>query len=153
MCYYTSAPVACPFFDPVAPRSSAADPAYAMLPLGDSWRGRCLADPHVPAVPDDHTLHHLCNLGYARLACSRFPGSGGPQAPDAIRFSLVSAGDGPIRIRWSAECDHRPCAHGSLDYGPLPGVFTPPPGLACVGRLGAAYASSFLRRTQALSRR
>src|SRR5262249_20289886 len=60
LCYYTSE-VACPFFDPLEPRSRATDLRDAMLPLGDSWAGLCRANPDQPAPPDEAAVRPLCN--------------------------------------------------------------------------------------------
>jgi hypothetical protein len=135
--------MACPFFDPVKPRGSASDPRFAMLPLGDSWAGMCLADPQSPAAPDEHSLHRLCNFGYARGRCSRFASA---DAPDAIRFAVAEAGGAAIRIRWAVERDHRPVAHGALAFSrageSLGSETVPEP----VTRLAGAYVASYRRR-------
>ena len=82
--------MSCPYFCPVAPRARGAGPESAMLPLGDEWAGVCRAAPDPPPEPEEAILRSLCNFGYARGSCTRFPGDEGP---DAVRFS-VSRDDG-----------------------------------------------------------
>jgi hypothetical protein len=136
--------MACPFFDPVQPRGSAWDLCHAMLPLGDSWAGMCLAGPESPAAPDDYSLHHICNLGYARGRCRRFPEA---DVPDAVRFALADAAGGAIQVRWSAERDHQPAAHGTLLFDRATGAIASSASLpAAVSRLAAAYIASYRRR-------
>ena len=81
--------------------------AEAVLPLGD------FLDRPLPRAPP--TLHPrsryappLCNLGYARGACDRFPDGDGP---DAVRFTISR--DEAVRsgIDYVIERDHLPlCA-------------------------------------------
>jgi hypothetical protein len=136
----------CPFFDPVRPRGSAPDPRTAMLPLGDSWTGICIADPLHPTPADDSVLHPLCNLGYARHTCNRFPASSGP---DAARFSIARDDSDAIRIAWVLERDHHPFGHGMLTWSRADRDFTAPDSAAPV-RQARAYVASYLRRKQAL---
>jgi hypothetical protein len=145
--------MACPFFDPLEPRGRASDPRFAMLPLGDSWAGQCLANPLSVVTPDDWSAHHLCNLGYARAACPRF--LAGDDLPDAVRFALASDEPPEIRLRWAIERDHRPFAHGTLEFDRATGEYVcrdATPAADAVLRLARAYVRSYLRRTELLSR-
>jgi hypothetical protein len=140
----------CPYFDPVAPLAPRSGPAYATLPLGDAFTGVCRATPEQSWQPDDTMLQPLCNLGYARGTCPRFPCGDGP---DAVRFTISRDDGASIRLYYVLERDHQPYAHGPL-------VSTPPqPGFAGEpeGRLTAsqahAYLTAYLRRKAEASTR
>ena len=75
------------------------------LPLGRAYRGRC----HAPAAAGAQPLK-LCNLGYARGRCERFPPS---HDVDANRFSRASDGV----VTWIEEAGHAP-----LRFGPATGI-------------------------------
>src|ERR1700690_1990590 len=93
LCYYT--PVACPFFEPL----ERVQEATTRLPLGDLWRGVCRAGA-TPYTPDDPTAGELCNMGYARGRCPRYPQS---DARDATRFLIARDRDDLIRIEYVVE--------------------------------------------------
>jgi hypothetical protein len=142
--------MSCPYFDPVAPRFAGSGPETAMLPLGDAWTGICRATPDQPWQPDHATLGPLCNLGYARGTCARFPQGDGP---DAVRFAvssdvssdISSDQDATIHLYYVIERDHHPFAHGPLEHTSA-GVQGAGPLLA---RQAQAYARSYLRRKRA----
>jgi hypothetical protein len=142
LCYYTSE-VACPYFYPIEPRVSAAAAHDAMLPLGDSWAGVCRAIPERPGPPDEAILRPLCNLGYARGTCARFPEGDGP---DAVRFAISRDAGAAIRISYVIERDHHPFAHGNLEYFPATGAVGERPGGETLERQAQAYAESYRRR-------
>ncbi len=132
----------CPYFLPAEKLLWASAP---ILPLGDAHQGSCLADPAQAKPPPAEALVDLCNLGYARGRCPRFPQDEGP---DAIRFAVVKDADGVISISWVRERDHHPFDHGVLDCrndclltpaAPLPEV--------AIGQV-QAYVASYLRRTR-----
>ncbi len=135
--------MSCPYFDPVAPQVPHSGPESAMLPLGDAWTGICRATPDQPWQPDNATLVPLCNLGYARGDCGRFPRDDGP---DAVRF-VVSGDDGAtVRLYYVIERDHHPFAHGPLEHTSA-GV---PGASPLLERQAQAYVQSYLRRKEAL---
>jgi hypothetical protein len=115
----------------------------SMLPLGDHWTGVCHARPDLPGPPDDASLRPLCNLGYARGNCARFPEGAGP---DAVRFAIVGDEAGVVGISYVIERDHHPFAHGRLQYRDQPGVFDVPPQSGILARQAQAYAQSYRRR-------
>lgn len=89
--------MACPFFLPTGALRETGWSVPPRAPLGALCEGECHAGPH-PAPAD----HELCNFGYARGVCSRFP----QDAPvDAARFSGES---------YVLERDHRPIEHGRI---------------------------------------
>ena len=140
--------MSCPYFYPSAPRSLPSDAQAAMLPLGDDWAGACLAAPETSWQPDAASLRPLCNLGYARGACSRFPDDAGP---DAVRF-IISGDDGAtLRLYYVVERDHHPFAHGPLAWSHALAAFAESPGSAPLSRQAQAYVESYLRRKSGAS--
>lgn len=134
--------MACPYFYPVEPRGRQAT-RDAMLPLGDQWAGVCHAHPEQPSQPDETGLRPLCNLGYARGNCARFPTGMGP---DAVRFAIFRDVAGTIGITYVVERDHHPFAHGRLAYSAEAAAFAEPPSSAILARQAQAYAESYRRR-------
>ena len=121
-----------------------------MLPLGDAWTGICRAVPDQPFRPDDSLLDLFCNLGYARGHCARFPANHGP---DAVRFTIVSDDGAALRLYYVLERDHRPFAHGPLEFSVARGELTTPAEGELTGRQAGAYAASYLRRRSEFQRR
>ena len=138
--------MSCPYFYPVEALANAG-PKCALLPLGDAWGGVCRAVPELPWEPGPATLRPLCNLGYARGACTRFPAGDGP---DAVRFA-ISRNDGEsLLLRYVLERDHLPFAHGTIEYSTGKGAFTGPGADELgevAGRQARAYVDSYLRRS------
>ena len=135
--------MSCPYFYPVEPRVYEAGAHTAMLPLGDAWAGVCRAVPDLPWQPDEAMLRRLCNLGYARGTCARFPSGEGP---DAVRFTVSRDEGASVRIYYVVERDHHPFAHGPLDYSVAWGAFVNPPSGETMSRQAQAYVESYLRR-------
>ena len=135
--------MSCPCFEPVEPRPYAAASRRAMLPLGDAWTGICRALPDQPFRPDDSLLDLFCNLGYARGHCARFPANHGP---DAVRFTIVSDDGAALRLYYVLERDHRPFAHGPLEFSVAQNELTTPAEGALTAAQARAYVASYLRR-------
>jgi hypothetical protein len=135
--------MSCPYFDPVAPRAQGARAEDATLPLGDEWAGLCRVEPDRACEPDQANLRMLCNLGYARGACHRFPATDGP---DAARFTLIEDNGTTLRLYYVLERDHQPQAHGALEYSIGRDAFLAAPLGKWTPRQAAAYAQSYLRR-------
>ena len=114
-----------------------------MLPLGDAWDGVCRANPESPWQPDEITLLSHCNLGYARGCCPRFPAGEGP---DAARFTIAADGAETVRLYYVLERDHRPWAHGPLEYSRSSGSFPEESAGEATLALARAYVESYLRR-------
>ena len=132
--------MACPFFyatNPAEPRG----PGHPQMPLGDLYEGECRAAPE-GYHPGPEELRNLCNLGYARTSCPRFPAGAGP---DAVRFSVASDAQETFQIRYVEEREHRPFAHGCLEYHVGLKKFVPPHADPLVNRLAEAYAEAYLR--------
>ena len=109
-----------------------------MLPLGDAWTGICRAVPDQPFLPGDSLLDAFCNLGYARGHCPRFPAGHGP---DAVRFTIVSDDGAALRLYYVLERDHRPFAHGPLEFSVAQNELTTPAEGASDRRTGARLCS------------
>jgi hypothetical protein len=138
----TIAAMACPYFFPVAPDPASA-PAHATLPLGDAWSGLCCADPSQPFQPGVETLYPICNIGYARSRCARFPGG---DAPDAVRFCIAAETGASLQLYYVVERDHLPLAHGPLEYSRHDATLQPEPAIAAVTHLAKAYVASYFHR-------
>ena len=134
--------MSCPYFDPVAPRLQATDPECAWLPLGGQWAGLCRAGLDDPSEPPETSLPRMCNLGYARGACSRFPQGEGP---DAVRFTLSSDDGALLRLYYVLERGHHPFAYGPLEYSLAGDFFTTKPAGEWTLRQARAYIQSYLR--------
>lgn len=125
-----------------------------MLPLGDAWSGLCHAVPESPWQPGGETLYPICNIGYARSRCPRFPAG---DAPDAVRFSIAADHGSSIQLYYVVERDHLPVAHGPLEYTRQDAAFHPAEPylerLPTVTRLARAYLASYFRRKAEASAR
>jgi hypothetical protein len=130
----------CPYF---MPSEHLVWPNAPKLPLGDPYTGECRADAAGQGKPGIAALKDLCNLGYARGRCDRFPQGDGP---DAVRFAVVRDAGGWIRILWVREQDHHPLDHGPLDYSLAGQSFTGAHPDTAVLRQAEAYVASYLRR-------
>jgi hypothetical protein len=136
--------MSCPCFEPIEPRPYVAALRRAMLPLGDAWTGICRAVPGEPFQPDDSLLDGFCNIGYARGHCARFPAGHGP---DAVRFTIVSDDGAALRLYYVLEHDHRPYAHGPLEFSVSRNEVVTPAEGALTAVQARAYAASYLSRT------
>jgi hypothetical protein len=83
------------------------------LPLGDHWGGACHARTDDIVEPLETLQREVCNCGYAKGRCERFPGG---SAADAVRFSVTSDAGDLIRLIYILEKDHAPAGHGTLEY-------------------------------------
>ena len=137
--------MACPYFDPVMPQGRDTGPENARLPLGCVWEGICRAVPGEPWQPDRARLQPLCNLGYARESCTRFPIGDGP---DAVRFAVARDDGSSVKLYYVLERDHHPFAHGQIDDSDGPAVHAAP----LLARQATAYIQTYLRRKKEASR-
>lgn len=98
----------CPYF---LPKEALKETGWAVpprAPLGVLCSGECHAEA-TPQLGD----HELCNFGYARGVCGRFPGD----APvDAVRFAITSRDAEVVHIRYLLERACAPQGHGTLSY-------------------------------------
>ena len=96
--------MACPFFAPDRRLEPGPWTHVPRLPLGDAYSGECHVRPGEPHVPPEEHQREVCNCGYPRGRCDRFPGG---DAADAVRFSMTEAG-----VVYILEKDYAPVAHG-----------------------------------------
>jgi hypothetical protein len=106
---YTKLPtVPCPYFLPVAPRNETEWFRPPRSPLGVLHTGACHATSGPVAA--DATV---CNIGYARGQCPRFPEDA---VADALRFSIVAKTDESIEVLYVFETAHLPIEQGRLRF-------------------------------------
>jgi hypothetical protein len=102
----------------------------------------CLAQPGDPVEPGDAFLP-LCNLGYARGTCPRFPAS---TAADAVRFAIARDDGHVLEIHFVLERGHHPSDHGQIVFRFEEDVFQPALPATAFASQARAYAASYLRR-------
>jgi hypothetical protein len=109
-----SSPVACPFFAPSRRLETTGWIRPPRFPLGDSFAGACHAQPaDIVEPPESQHQRDLCNCGYARDRCDRFPGN---SAADAVRFSVTDDTPARLLVVYVVEKDHAPAEFGTLEY-------------------------------------
>ncbi|MCS7315311.1 MAG: hypothetical protein RMI94_08865 [Bryobacterales bacterium] len=135
--------MACPYFYPVERFSDQAWPRAPRLPLGDPYLGLCCVDPLREHRPDEETLRELCNRGYPRNRCPRFPPSDGP---DMVRFAVTRDSEGLLRISYVIEKNGSPMEHGEIEYEVAARRFRANLAGGMLERQAQAYAESYLRR-------
>jgi hypothetical protein len=81
--------------------------------LGDSFGGACHAQPADIVEPAEAQQRELCNCGYARGRCDRFPDN---CAADAVRFSVTDDSPARLLVVYVVEKDHAPAEFGTLEY-------------------------------------
>lgn len=137
--------MSCPYFYPVEPDTSHTNPRSALLPLGALWAGVCHATSEL-VPPEEASVRRLCQLGYARDNCSRFPEN--DAGADAVRFT-ISRDDGQLlHLHYVLERDHHPYAHGSLEYQIGSARLVRAPQNEIVRRQAEAYITSYLRQKE-----
>jgi hypothetical protein len=104
--------VACPFFLPVTRLDQDGWIHAPRFPLGDPYQGICQAVAGEAVEPPEASLHDLCNCGYGRGRCERFPA----ESADAVRFSVVSTDGDSVQLIYVLEKGHAPVEHGTLEY-------------------------------------
>ena len=133
--------MACPYFYPLARFESSNWVVPPRLPLGDAFAGECRAA-GAAFQPEEEKVRQVCNLGYGRGRCDRFPENA---ATDAVRFNLTEDAGALIRIQYVDEKDCWPGDHGQLncENGAVP---TGASGDVVLHRQAAAFVESYLRR-------
>jgi hypothetical protein len=113
------------------------------LPLGDPYHGVCHAEPSHIFDPPEATQRDLCNCGYARGRCDRFPLD---SSSDAIRFSVTGDQGGRVRLVYIIEKNHAPADHGAMESGPEEMQFISLGENEILSRQARAFLESYLRR-------
>ena len=139
--------MACPFFYPTEPvvGQHLVEQRWRTdrpMPLGDPFQGECRAKA-VPYHPKAEELKNLCNLGYVRGKCPRFPQ--GCQV-DAARFALSRDTPDRVAITYVQERDYRPFSHGTLEYLTARQGWATPPADRNLRRQALAYLGAYRRR-------
>jgi hypothetical protein len=83
------------------------------FPLGDPFGGACHAQPADVIEPPEARQREVCNCGYARGRCDRFPAG---NAADAVRFSVTGDGADRLLVVYVVEKNHAPAEYGTLEY-------------------------------------
>lgn len=120
-------------------------PHRARLPLGDGYRGLCMAPGREPSAPADGELKDFCNLGYAK-GCPRLPQE---RHADAVRFIVTQDRDGQIGLYFTSEREHAPRQHGLLTFDRAQQRWLASHPDACVQRMAECYLQSYLSRRNA----
>ncbi|MFZ0284193.1 MAG: hypothetical protein WAL32_03095 [Terriglobales bacterium] len=134
--------MACPFFVPTRKLDDAGWLHPARLPLGGGWQGHCSAPGHEGAEPSDQYLHESCNLGYA-AKCAWLPKE---RACDAVRFSIAHDRGDRLLLWFICESDHRPAAHGMLEFDLMLARWTTPHADARIQKMAECFLESYLLR-------
>lgn len=87
-------------------------------------------------------MREVCNLGYGRGRCERFPADA---TSDAVRFHVGEDAGKLIRIQYIFEKDCWPGEHGTLEYSSTSHFSSSPAG-ETLRRQAAAFVESYLRR-------
>jgi hypothetical protein len=134
--------MACPFFYPVARFETDSWAIPPRLPLGDPYTGECRAA-ELAFQPEETRAREICNLGYGRSRCDRFP----ERAPsDAVRFHVARDAGELIRIQFVFEKDCWPQGHGVFECSSASGELSSGPGDQILRQQAAAFVKSYLRR-------
>jgi len=132
--------MACPYFYPVARFETSTWAIPPRLPLGDPYSGECRAGDDA-FQPEESRVREVCNLGYGRGCCDRFPESA---TADAVRFHVSKHRGKLIRIQYIFEKDCWPKEHGTLEYASA--VISKGPDDEVLRRQASAFLESYLRR-------
>lgn len=104
--------MACPHFYPTAQLETNTWAVPPRLPLGDAYAGECRAQ-GTSFQPDEATTREICNVGYGRECCERFPLDA---EADAVRFHVMSEAGELIRIQYTFEKNCWPREHGVFEF-------------------------------------
>ena len=103
--------MACPFFYPSARLENTGWIIPPRLPLGDAYAGECRAEANAPQ-PEEAQVRQLCNNGYGRGCCERFPRDA---SADAVRCHIAQDSGEFIRIQYVLEKGCWPIENGQLE--------------------------------------
>ena len=135
--------MACPFFVPSRRLENAAWVIPPRLPLGDPFGGACHAHPADIIEPPESQQREICNCGYARGRCDRFPAN---DAPDAVRFSVTDDSPARLSVVYVVEKDHTPAEFGTLEYTVADARLAGSPIGDVLAHQARAFLESYLRR-------
>jgi hypothetical protein len=133
--------MACPFFLPLERLEGGAWPHPSRLPLGNGWRGSCMAS-ETSFQPDERFLHEYCNLGYA-AGCPNLPAT---RECDAVRFSVAKCLNGRVTLNFVFERNHLPFRHGTIEFSKAKQCWMAPHADPRVQKMAECYLDSYLRK-------
>jgi hypothetical protein len=140
--------MACPFFMPTVKLENGIWLHAQRLPLGCGWSGHCTAPGHEGEIPSQEELQEFCNLGYAG-ACSRMPRE---RDWDSVRFgvkALCLEGQKQrerFQVRYVCEREHRPVAHGLLEFDIDSEEWRPRHADARVQRMAECFLAAYFQK-------
>jgi hypothetical protein len=114
------------------------------LPLGDPCRGHCTTGLDTAAQPCLDEIRKLCNLGYARGRCPRFPAA--YDGADAIRFSITRHEGDAVGLVCIFEKDYSPGRYSAMIYDTRAARFTTPMESPCLEAQARKFVDSYLNR-------
>ena len=135
--------MACPYFVPSRRLEIAGWVRPPRLPLGDPFGGSCHALPAEVIEPPEARQRELCNCGYARGRCDRFPAA---SPGDAVRFSILGETRTALAIVYVVEKDHAPAEYGTLEYVIAEARLEGPPIGDILTQQARAFLESYLGR-------
>src|SRR5580698_7893508 len=135
----------CPFFAPEQPLDHGPWTNPPRLPLGDAYSGSCRARPDEFHAPPEAHQREVCNCGYARGRCDRFPAG---DAADAVRFSVTTSEEGKLRLVYILEREHAPVSHGAVEFSSKEDVFQGSRADETLKGQARAFVESYLRKSQ-----
>jgi hypothetical protein len=113
------------------------------FPLGDPFGGACHARPAEVVEPPESRQRELCNCGYARGRCDRFPSD---SAGDAVRFSITDETPSRLSVVYVVEKDHAPVEFGTLEYAVADAHLDGPVISEILAQQARAFLESYLGR-------
>ena len=94
--------------------------------------------------PSIEELRTVCNNGYARKRCDRFPASA---EADANRFSIAREREGVVELVYIRERDYAPLRHGPAKYHVAQSKFEGlPDGDDAMAAQARRFIESYLKR-------
>jgi hypothetical protein len=118
------------------------------LPLGAGWNGRCCAPGHENTNLPIDVLQGFCNMGYA-AGCPSLPKE---RRYDSVRFAVAHDCGSRMNLWYSCEREHRPAAHGMLEYDATQEKWISPHPDPRIQRMAECFLQSYLlRRIQSAS--
>lgn len=112
------------------------------LPLGAGWSGICCSPSRLDKeISTDH-LQNFCNMGYA-TGCSNLPQE---RLYDSVRFAIAQDRGDIIFLQYSCEKDHRPAAHGKLEYHCAAALWISIHSDSRIQKMAECYLQSYLLR-------
>ena len=134
--------MACPFFYPTARLETSSWVIPPRLPLGDAYAGECRAAA-IAFQPEEQVVRGVCNSGYGRGCCQRFPDE---SERDAVRFHVAGDAGDLIRIQYVFEKACWPASNGVVEFSIASHQLCSLTEDAILKRQAEAFAESYVRR-------